>query len=40
MKTKGNMNSTKTIARTAGVFYIAATVGSSFAYAIMTSMLR
>jgi hypothetical protein len=39
MTTKVNMNSTKTIARTAGVFYIAATVGSSFAYVTMTSML-
>ena len=39
MTTKVNMNSTKTIARTAGVFYIAATLGSSFAFAIMTPML-
>ncbi len=39
MTTNVNRNSTKTIARTAGVLYIAATVGSSFAYVTMTSML-
>lgn len=39
MTTKENMTSTKTIARIAGVFYIAATVASSLSMVIMTPML-